>query len=44
MDLRDSMYIVENVGEFVFGYHRKLDEVRQSQVEGNGDKGEGDSN
>ena len=44
MDLRDSMYIIENVGEYVFGYHRKLDEVRQSQVEGNEEKDESDTN
>ena len=30
MDLRDTSYIIENVGEYVFGYHRKLDEIRSS--------------
>ena len=32
MDLRNSMYIVENLGEYVFGYHRTLDEIRSKDA------------
>ena len=27
-DLRQSSYIIENVGEFIFGYHRTLEDIR----------------
>ena len=34
---RKSQYIIENIHEYIFGYHRKLEEIRNT-IEKEGDE------
>lgn len=39
-DLRQSSYIVENVGEYIFGYHRRLHNIRKKAEQAGEDSDE----